>query len=319
MRKLIKNKFAIATLVLLGSVSCGNAQDSVSDVGIKPAVVVSPEIPEQIDIAGDVLLVNRTDIREKLDRELTAFSYMHSFTSALIKRANRYFPEVEPILKEMGVPDDFKYLMAVESNLDPRCVSPMGAAGLWQIMPETARKLGLEVNKEVDERYNTELATRAACQYLLDAYKVYGNWWNVAASYNAGQGYVTSELRKQQQKHVVDAYLYQETSRYFYRIAALKVVMQNPQGYGYMLEAEDLYPPYKYKEVVVDTTITSLTDWAIEHGTTLAFLKEANPWLRTRELPDESRKKYTLRVLTKEFLYTKPTEVPVHDKRWIVE
>ncbi len=164
MRKLIKNKFAIATLVLLGSVSCGNAQDSVSDVGIKPAVVVSPEIPEQIDIAGDVLLVNRTDIREKLDRELTAFSYMHSFTSALIKRANRYFPEVEPILKEMGVPDDFKYLMAVESNLDPRCVSPMGAAGLWQIMPETARKLGLEVNKEVDERYNTELATRAACQ-----------------------------------------------------------------------------------------------------------------------------------------------------------
>ncbi len=306
-----------AFIVAFTNASCTSSTDST--VYVQPSPVVSPVMPAELSIAGDKIEIDRFDIREKVDRELTAFSYMHSSTTLLIKRANRYFPEVEPILKEMGVPDDLKYLMAVESNLVPTIVSPAGAAGLWQLMPETARELGLEVNKDIDERFNTPKATRAACQYLLQAYARYGNWWNVAASYNAGQGYISSQLREQHQSKVIDTYLYQETSRYFYRIAALKILMSDPQQYGFFFHKEDLYPAYQYKEVPVDTTVVSLVDWAIEQGTTLAFIKEANPWLRTRRLPNKSRRNYVLRVLTKDFIYIKPQDIKLHNKQWIVE
>lgn len=310
----MKCKLLVAIVMLCGHVSCAQASDISREE--RPSSVISPIVPKLIDIAGDKLDVNRFDIRERLDRELIAFSYMHSSTLLIIKRANRLFPEVEPILKEMGVPDDFKYLMAVESNLMQTAVSPVGAAGLWQIMPATARELGLEVNKDIDERYNIEKATRAACEYLLQAYNKYGNWWSVAASYNAGQGRITGELRKQKMDNAVDLYLNHETSRYFFRIAALKVIMAQPSQYGFILESKDLYPPYKYKEISIDTTIVSLVDWALAQGTTLAYLKEANLWLRNRNLPDESRKKYVIRVLTDDFIYYKPEKTVAHDKNW---
>ncbi len=294
----------VFSLLLLSHVACAESTD-VSTENLKPAQVVSPKIPSRIDIAGDELNVDRYDIKERLDRELISFSYMHSSTLLIIKRANRFFPEVEPILKEMGVPDDFKYLMAVESNLAQVAKSYVGAAGLWQLMPETARELGLEVNKDIDERYNISLATRAACKYLLNAYEKYGNWWSVAASYNAGQGYVSHQLNKQEVDNAVDLYMYEETSRYFFRIAALKVIMTKPESYGFCIDEVDLYAPYKYTEVPVDTTIHSLEIWSKEQGTTLLHLKEANKWLRSRKLPDESRKKYVLRILTDEFIYNK--------------
>ena len=201
------------------------------------------EIPLNTEFCGEIIDLTRYDRRERMDRELLAFSYMHSTSIQILKRANRYFPIIEPILKENNIPDDFKYLMAIESNINPNARSAAGAAGLWQIMPATGKEFGLEINQYVDERYHIEKSTEAACKYLKQAYQRFGKWVNVAASYNAGQGRISQLSKKQYENDVLDMFLVEETSRYVYRILAAKIMFQNPNVFGLHLKSSDLYPP----------------------------------------------------------------------------
>ena len=220
--------------------------------------VVIPEFPLHTKFANEPISLDRLDLYERFDRELTTLCYMHSSTSLAIKRANRYFPIMEPILKEEGVPTDFLYLAVIESTLSPRALSPAKAAGIWQIMARTGREYGLEVNNDIDERYHIEKATRAACRYLKDAYKKYGNWATVAASYNAGMGRISTELDKQLADHTFDLWLNEETSRYVFRILAMKEICSNPSKYGFKLKTNQLYKTIGYTLVKVETTITDL-------------------------------------------------------------
>ena len=182
------------------------------------------------------------------------------FTECL--RANRYFPVIERILQDQGVPDDFKYLMVIESSVNPLARSGAGAAGLWQFMPTTAREFGLEVNNHVDERYHVEKSTAAACRYLKQAYARFGNWVSVAASYNAGQGRISREAERQYEENALDLHLVEETSRYVYRILAAKTLFANPQAFGFYLKAEELYPPIPFREIKVEETIEDLARFA---------------------------------------------------------
>ena len=279
----------------------------------------SPQVPESVMFCGKKIDLTRFDRHERMDRELLAFAYMHSTSIQTIKRANRYFPIVEPILKEHGIPDDFKYLMAIESNCSPLARSHAGASGLWQFMQTTGREYGLEVNKNVDERYHVEKATRAACKYLKDAYAKYNDWVAVAAAYNAGQARIANQLTKQEVDDMLDLYLVEETSRYVYRIIAAKIMFSDPTQFGFKLKATDLYMPIPYKEVEVTTGILNLASWAKEQGTTYALLKNLNPWLRDTSLQNVSKRTYILRIPVKEKMHYNPQEIIPHDKRWIVK
>ena len=279
----------------------------------------SPSVPESVIFCGEKIDLTRFDRHERIDRELLAFAYMHSTSIQTIKRANRYFPIVEPILKEHGIPDDFKYLMAIESSCSPLARSHVGASGLWQFMQTTGREYGLEVNKNVDERYHVEKATRAACKYLKDAYAKYNDWVAVAAAYNAGQARIANQLTKQEVDDMLDLYLVEETSRYVYRIIAAKIMFSDPTQFGFKLKATDLYMPIPYKEVEVTTGILNLASWAKEQGTTYALLKNLNPWLRDTSLQNVSKRTYILRIPVKEKMHYNPQEIIPHDKRWIVK
>ncbi len=281
--------------------------------------VIIPELPSQYKFANETINLDRVDMYERLDRELTTLCYMHSSTSLALKRANRYFPILEPILKEEGVPTDFLYLAVIESTLNPRAVSPAKAAGIWQIMPRTGREYGLEVNDDVDERYNIEKATRAACKYLKESYAKYGSWSTVAASYNAGMGRISTELEKQMANRSFDLWLNDETSRYVFRILAMKMIFSSPAKFGYQLKSKQLYHPIRYTEVKVDTTIDNLAQWAKNHGISYAQLKEANPWLRSRFLPDKSRKLYRIKIPQKDDLYYTKRKFTIYRKEWVID
>lgn len=284
-----------------------------------PYCVAPPSVPDQIVFAGQTIDLKRYDHRERMDRELMSFTYMHSSTMLTIKRANRYFPIIEPILKENGVPDDFKYLAVIESSLNTLARSPAGAAGLWQFMPATGREYGLEVNANIDERYHVEKETRAACRYLKDAYERFGNWLCVAASYNAGQGRISSEMKKQLASQAVDLWLVEETSRYMFRLLAAKTVVSEPQRYGFLLKREHLYPPIPYREVTVDTGIDSLAVFARREGITYAQLKDANPWLRERSLANKSRRTYVLKIPTQAGMNYDPRQTVPHRREWVID
>ena len=265
----------ISIPVLVGS-TCLSEQHSVqSEV---PYCVTPPTVPEQAIFDGDTIDLRRYDRRERMDREMMSFTYMHSTTMLMLKRANRYFPIIEPLLKANGIPDDFKYLMVIESSLNPIARSPAGAAGLWQFMPATAREFGLEVNDNVDERYHIEKATAAACRYFKQAYAKYGDWMAVSAAYNAGQGRISSQLDKQLADHAMDLWLVEETSRYMFRLLAVKEVFGNPQRFGFLLKREHLYPVIPYKEVTVNTEISDLSDFAQKQGITYAQLRDERPF-----------------------------------------
>lgn len=284
-----------------------------------PYSVVSPAIPQSINFAGQKVDLARYDRRERMDREINAFTYMHSTTTLLVKRANRFFPTIEPILKANGVPDDFKYLMVIESNLNTQARSGAGAAGLWQFMQSTGREHGLEVNNNIDERYNITKATRAACKYLKESYDIYGDWVTVAASYNAGKGRITGELRKQLAENAIDLWLVEETSRYMFRIFAAKMVLENPQHFGFRLKREQLYPPIPCKEVTITTPITDLAQYAKQKGITYAQLKDANPWLRGTSLENKSGRTYVLSIPEQEGMHYDPKKTVAHNKNWVVD
>ena len=277
------------------------------------------EVPSSVTFCGKSIDLTRYDRYERMDRELLAFTYMHSTSIQMIKKANRYFPIVEPILKANGIPDDFKYLMVIESNLNPNAQSGAGAAGLWQFMQTTGREYGLEVNKNIDERYHVEKATEAACKYLKDAYDKYQDWIAVAASYNAGQARISSQFEKQQVDDMLDLFLVEETARYVYRIIAAKIMFSNPSAFGFRLRTKDLYMPIPYKEVTVNTGILNLAEWAKKQGITYALLKNMNPWLRDNFLQNVSKRTYTLKIPTAEGMKHDPKKVKAHDKRWVVE
>ena len=284
------------------------------------ALAVAPEVPTEVHFADETIRLDRADLRERMDREITAFTYSHQLTLLMIKRANRYFPIVEPILKECGVPDDLKYLMVIESNLSPTARSAAGAAGMWQFIQATGRKYGLEVNANIDERYNIEKATRAACAYLKESYDMYGDWMTVAASYNAGQNGISRRLEQQGADRAMDLWLVEETSRYMFRILTAKLVLENPMAYGFVLKRSQLYPYIAPKEIVVTTKqIDDLAAFARKYGVTVAQLKEENPWLREYTMNNQSGRTYRIRIPDAEALHYDPAKTKAHNPAWVID
>jgi membrane-bound lytic murein transglycosylase D len=251
--------------------------------------------PTSIDFAGEIAPLQINDVRERLDRELLINANLDATTLLIIKRANRVFPIIEPILAKYGVPDDFKYLAVIESGL-VNAVSPAGARGVWQFMPVTAKEKGMEVNDIVDERYHLEKSTEAACKYLLEAKAKFGNWTLAAASYNGGMTGVTKQIEMQQVASYYDLMLNDETSRYVFRILALKEIMKDPAKYGFVIDVNELYVNLPSKIITVDTTITDLAAFAKSQGINYKILKIHNPWLRDKKLLNVSRKKYDLQI-----------------------
>lgn len=258
--------------------------------------VINPEIPERMQFAGQTIDFDRVDRWERLDRELTSLVYSHGNTLLMLKRANKYFPEMAPILKANGVSTDLLYLACVESTLDPLAYSPAKAAGFWQFIPSTAKEYGLEVNDYVDERYHLEKATAAACRYLKSAHRRYGNWESVASSYNRGIAGINRDLESQGESSTFDIYLNRETSRYMFRILATKLIMENPEHYGFLLDESQLYQPVKTRTIEVNYPIDDLPAWAKEHGSNYQWLRELNPWIRAKSLPNRTGKVYKIKL-----------------------
>ncbi|MBQ3729957.1 MAG: lytic transglycosylase domain-containing protein [Spirochaetales bacterium] len=255
----------------------------------------SPKVPRYVVFAGDTVRFDRSDLYERMDREMIAFTYSHINSLLMLKRSERYFRQVEPILKQYGIPDDLKYLMAIESNLSPKALSTAGAAGLWQFTKTTGREFGLVIDNEVDERYNIEKETAVACQFLKRAYAKYGDWMTVAASYNAGQGGISRRLADQKQKSAMDLLLLEETSRYMFRVLTAKLFFEKPELFGFKVDQFEKYPYYPPKNrVTVSGPIESLVDFAEKNGCSYYQLKEANLWLRDSKLVNKAGKTYEI-------------------------
>lgn len=257
--------------------------------------VYALKLPTALDFSGEAVPLNQPDIRERLDRELLVNTYWQSNMMLLLKRANKYFPIIEPILKEEGIPDDFKYLAIIESALQ-NIRSPKGAKGIWQIMPGTAREYGLEVNANVDERYHIEKSTRVASAYLKKAKARFGSWTLAAASYNRGMYATDGLLKKQLVNNYYDLLLNSETSRYVFRILAVKEIMTHPETYGFIFDQEDLYKPIAVRKLGVDTAISNIAQFAKAQSINYKILKVHNPWLIQNHLNNRSRKYYEIKI-----------------------
>jgi hypothetical protein len=258
------------------------------------------EIPSELDFSGEFMPIQTPDIRERIDRELLVNTYWQSNGLLMFKRSQRYFPIIEPILESYGVPNDFKYLALIESGLQ-NVTSSAGAKGFWQIMKRTGKEYGLEINSNVDERNNLELATIFTCKYLLKAKAKFGNWTLAAASYNAGISGVSKQLHRQGVSSYYDLLLGEETGRYMFRIVALKEIMTHPKKYGFNFSDHDLYevvPTYKVK---VDTAVTDFVKFAANFGLNYKQLKIHNPWLKETFLNNKSRKVYSFEIPKKEY------------------
>ncbi len=263
-------------------------------------------IPESLNFAGEPVPVHNFDVRERFDRELLVNSYWQSQTLLFFKRAYRWFPVIEPILEEEGIPADFKYLALIESGL-MNVVSPAGAAGFWQILQSTGRELGLEVNREIDERYHVEKSTRAAAEFLRDAHDLYDSWTLAAAAYNMGRSGLNRQLSSQQATNYYDLWLNEETSRYVFRILAIKTIFENPRGHGFKFKEEDLYPPFEYYTVTVDASVPDWVAFAHEHQITYKELRTLNPWIKQPELNNPRRKVYEVQIAKESlFEYVQP-------------
>ena len=285
-------------LALLSGFFSGNG--SVNDRQYRDAFrrnykIFALHVPAEAAFAGEAVPLNIYYVREALDRELLVNTYWHNKSVLLFKRAYRWFPLIEPILEQHGIPDDFKYLAVIESDL-LNAVSPSGATGFWQFLEGTAKDHGLEVNNKVDERYHPEKSTIAACSYLRESYGKFGNWTLVAAAYNAGNRRIAEALEKQKVASCYDLHLNEETSRYVFRILALKILFENPTAYGFFLREKDFYPPLPVRTVVVDRDIPDLVEFALRHGITYKTLKLFNPWLRAEDLKVKKGRTYTITI-----------------------
>jgi len=253
------------------------------------------KIPKNLNFAGEKVPTDRNDIKERMDRELLVNTYWQSNGLLLIKRAHKYFPIIEPILKEYGLPDDFKYLAIAESGFQ-NITSSSGASGFWQFLKSSAREYGLEVNNNVDERYNLEKVTKVATEYLKKSKDRFGSWTLAAAAYNAGNYRIARNLERQQVDNYYDLFLNNETSRYVFRIVALKEILSQPKKYGFEFDDEDLYSLSKTKLVHVDTAITNIASFAKEFGISYKELKLHNPWLRENKLNNKTRRLYKIKI-----------------------
>lgn len=261
--------------------------------------IVTPKVPKQLDFCGESVPTNNFEVYERLEREFIVNTYWHSLTILTIKRANRWFPIIEPILKKYEIPDDFKYLCVTESTL-LNLTSPANAVGFWQFLKSAAKEYGLEVNSEIDERYHVEKATVAACLYLQKAYSIYGNWTMAAASYNFGMSGINEQLNRQKTNNYYNLVLGEETSRYVFRILATKVMMENPKEYGFDISEDELYKPFETFSVEVDSIITNWADFAKSYGYNYKILKLYNPWLRESYLTNKRKKVYQIKLPIKE-------------------
>ena len=308
----LANFLSIAALVLLfGYITYnelnktrGARTAAISDEGVvapeyaledASAIAVSFDLPSEITFADEKVPLEITDVRERLDKELQINTYLHSNTIFLIKRTRRWLPQMEEILRDNGIPDDFKYLPLIESNL-LNVVSPKDAAGYWQILKTSGKEYGLEISAEVDERYDPLKATRAACKYLNQAYNKFNNWTLVAASYNRGMSGVQKAIDDQQVESYYDLYLNDETSRYVFRILAIKEIINNPERYGFKIDPKHLYEEEKLRYVEVSESIPRLVSFAKKHQTNYKLLKRHNPWLRDDKLTVKKGKRYRIAI-----------------------
>jgi membrane-bound lytic murein transglycosylase D len=309
MMKTIKNILACLGLLSLSALFIFAVQDAPSDDNLEKKIindynVYALNVPDNLNFAEEPMPLSDPDVLERMDRELLVNTYWQSNALLMFKRANKYFPVIEPILKKHGVPDDFKYLAVIESGLT-NAVSSAGARGVWQIMPTTGREYGLEVNDNVDERYNLELATEVACDYLKKAKEKLGSWTLAAASYNAGMAGVSSRLKDQNVKDYYDLLLGEETGRYMFRIVALKEILNHPEQYGFNFRHKDLYKTIPSYKVAVDTAVTDFVKFSEQFGINYKILKIHNPWLREPFLNNNSRKEYFIKIPEKGY-YSKP-------------
>jgi len=300
---LVRKVFLIASVLLLvfsiglGLYSFSGSSENVVQASDSLYNIKSFTIPDTVLFAGERMPLENFDTRESLEREILTSAYRHSSTIMIIKRANRYLPVIERILKENNIPDDFKYLVAAESEYS-NMISPAGATGFWQIMPETGKEQGMEINTVVDERYNLEKSTLFACQYFLKSYAKYGNWTLTAASYNGGRAGLDEQIEIQNQNNYYDLLLTEETARYIFRAVAYKLVIADPVSYGFDITKDDLYPEVKCYEVKVDTAVKSFSVFATGFGTNYKMLKFLNPWLRKPFLTPKPGKTYLIKIPT---------------------
>jgi len=283
----------VITLQLNGKITTASETDDQDfPQGYK---ITSPEIPNYLEFAGEKIPTENFEVFERMEREFLSNTYWHSATVLAIKKANRWFPVIEPILNKNNIPDDFKYLCVAESNLD-NVVSPAGATGFWQFMKAAGEKYGLEINSLIDERYDVEKSTEAACKYLKDSYDMFGNWTLSAASYNMGQDGVAEQMNRQKAKNYFNLVLNSETSRFVARIVSLKYILQYPERYGFDIKSEEKYKPLEYYDVNLDSSVSDFADYAKSLGVNYFILKYYNPWLRENYLSNKTKQVYKIKL-----------------------
>jgi len=284
----------VAIFYISSSTTDGKAEGEEFPQGYK---IVSPEVPNYLEFAGETIPTENFEVFERIDREFISNTYFHSATILALKRATRWFPVIEPILEKNNLPDDFKYLCVAESNLD-NVISPAGATGFWQFMKPAGEKYGLEINSLVDERYDVWKSTEAACKYLKDSYDMFGSWILAAASYNMGTDGVELQMERQKATKYFNLVLNSETSRFVARIVAIKYILQNPDVYGFDIKEDEKYKPLEYYEVKLDSSVSDFPDYAKSLGMNYFILKMYNPWLRDNYLKNNSKKVYMIKIPT---------------------
>ncbi len=289
----MKKTLLIATIIFAASILIYATSANKANLHIGTTQFV----PTKIDFATEEAPLQIADVEERFERELLINANLDASTMLIIKRSNRAFPIIEPILKKNNIPDDFKYLAVIESALT-NATSSAGAKGYWQFMTATAKEKGLEVSEMVDERYDLEKSTQAACEYLTQAKAKFGTWTLAAASYNAGMSGIFKQLEQQNADNYYDLLLNEETSRYVFRILALKAIMKNPESFGFQVNEKELYENLPVKKLQIDTTITDLSQFAKAQGINYKILKIHNPWLRDKKLSNPTKKQYTIQIPT---------------------
>ena len=294
--KSLNNRNLIIILMFVFFISFGISKTRFLTNGNESNYQIYPvSIPKKISFAGEEIILDEDDLIERMDKEFLVNTYWQSNTILLIKKSNKYFPQIEKILIEEGVPTDFKYLALIESGLD-NVTSPRGAKGFWQIMKTTGKEYGLEINSNVDERYNLNLSTRLACKYLKKAKDKFGTWTLAAAAYNRGINGVQNEITKQNQTRYGNILFGEETKRYVFRIIALKNIVESPESFGFFIKEEQMYKPTKYEELKVDIPIYNISDFSKKLGLSYKNFKIHNPWLLENHLNNKSKKVYTILI-----------------------
>ena len=300
--KLLVLLSVVAFCVIIGGLFfCSNSEPVQSPLPVTPAAshelfFTAVPLPEKLEFAKEAVPLANFDVRESLDREMLSVANFHSQALLYIKKTKRYFAIIEPILKRNEIPEDFKYLALAESGFLDKIVSPSGAVGIWQFMKTAAIENGLEVSDEVDERYHIEKSTQAACRFLKNSYTKYGSWTMVAASYNAGISGVSRQVTAQESSNYYDLLLNEETSRYIFRILALKLVIGDPLKYGFKVNEDEKYPIIPVNEVTVDGSIKNFTEFAHSNNINYKLFKQFNPWLKQTYLKNPKKKSYTFKI-----------------------